>query len=330
MLPGDLFGDRPTGRLPRIAELDAGANGWGFFLCMRKEVRVGRNGGEFITVVLQDVSGEIGGKVFEDVDGLKGQFEAGEFVKVRGRGSVYNQRLELVLDNIRRVEPVRDRLDGFREEDCVRSAPRPADEMWAELEGHVARVGDPHVRALLERALADTRERFRVWPAAVTVHHAYRSGLVEHVLKIIEVASGVADAYGARRDLLVAGAILHDIGKLEELRYDAAAEYSLEGNLVGHIALGVARVGKWIDEMPGFPVRLRREIEHLILSHHGSRELGSPVEPMSVEAFILAAVDDLDAKLHQVVHHTAVDESPGAFTAYHPRLRRVLLKPDDR
>jgi len=327
----DLFGETGRGgRLPQVAMMEAQSSGTGFYLCIRKDMRTGRNGSEFLTIVLQDVSGEIAGKIFNDVDTLRHEFEAGEFVKVHGRGSVYNQRLELVIDKIRRVDVTRDRLDGFREEDCIRASPHPVDEMWAALEAHVRSVEDGYVRELLTRLVAANAATLKIWPAAQTVHHAYRSGLLEHVLKLIETTTAVGGAYGANRDLLIAGVILHDIGKLQELAYDTATQYSVEGNLVGHITLGVMLLRDAAAAIPGFPPERLTELQHLVLSHHGSKEFGSPVEPMTVEAFILAACDDLDAKLHQVHRHIAEDDGEGPFTPYHPRLKRVLFKSGGR
>lgn len=311
-------------RLPRITDMDGSSNGTGFYLCARKERRTGQKGA-FLALLLQDVSGEIGAKVFTEVEASDAQFEAGEFVAVQGRGNLFNQKLELILDKIRRVIPD-DATRGFREEDCIRSSPRPVDEMWSELEGRIAMIADAQIRALIVRIVDRYADRFRVWPAAVTVHHDYRSGLLEHVLKIIEVVVAQADAYGVSRDLLIAGAILHDIGKLEELSYSLATEYTIEGNLVGHITIGVGIVRDAAREIPDFPPDVLLQLEHLILSHHGSRENGSPVEPMTVEAFILAAADDLDAKIHQVRRHIADDDSDGSFTGYHKRLGRVLFK----
>ena len=313
-------------RLPRIADLEAASAGWGFFLCARKEVRTGR-GGDYLALVLQDTSGEIRAKVFQDVDTIKQEFDAGEFVKVHGKGNSFNQQLELVLDKIRRVMPERDAAEGFREDACIPCAPRPADEMWQELLGRISEVRDAHLHDLLSRVVSAHEDRLRVWPAALQVHHAYRSGLLEHVLKIIEVGSFLAERYAARRDLVVAGAILHDIGKLQELSYHVTTEYSVEGNLIGHIAIGVGMVRDAIRQMPDFPPTLSIELEHLILSHHGSREMGSPVSPMTIEAFILSAADDLDAKIQQVRRHIADDSSDGPFTSYHRRLERVFLKP---
>jgi 3'-5' exoribonuclease len=313
-------------QLPRIAQLTGAASGWGYFLCSKKELRSGKSG-NYLALVLQDISGEIKGKVFQDVEGLKEEFDAGEFVKIQARGNLFNQRLELVIDKIRRIDAQRDALDGFREEDCIPCAPRPIDDMWQELEAHIARVSSPPVRELLTRVAQKHGDRLRIWPAAQTVHHAYRGGLLEHVLKIIDSVVFLADAYGANRDLLVAGAILHDIGKLEELSYGVTTDYSVEGNLLGHITIGAAMVREMTREIPDFPHDLSVQIEHLILSHHGQRALGSPVEPMTVEAFILAAVDDLDARIHQVRKHIEADDTDGPFTAYHRRLERVLYKP---
>ena len=314
-------------KLPKIAELTTNISGWGFFLCARKDMRTGRTGSEFIELFLQDASGDIRGKVFQDVDALKLEFDAGEFVKVQGRSNTYQGRTELILDKIRRVMPDRDRADGFREEDCIRCAPRPVDEMWAELTARVDSVQDTALRALLRAIVQQNEERLRVWPAARMVHHAYRSGLLEHVLKIMDVTLFLADQYGARRDLLIAGALLHDIGKLREMAYAMTTEYTVEGNLVGHIVIGARMLRDAARDFPEVPEDLLVEIEHLILSHHGELELGSPVKPMTVEAFLLASVDDLDSKLHQIHRHLEEDDSPGRFTTMNKRLDRALLKP---
>jgi 3'-5' exoribonuclease len=203
--------------------------------------------------------------------------------------------------------------------------------MWRDLTSLVAREAtDPWIRALLTRTFDTFGDQLRVWPAARSVHHAYRGGLLEHILQLAASGVSLARQYSADPSLVLAGVVLHDIGKLEELEYQHAAEYSTAGNLLGHITLGVRVVDRLAAEIEGFPEELKIQIEHLVLSHHGSREFGSPVEPMTVEAFILAAVDDLDAKIHQVRRHVAEDEGEGAFTGYHPRLRRVLFKPSGR
>jgi len=164
----------------------------------------------------------------------------------------------------------------------------------------------------------------------VTVHHAYPGGLLDHILKVSETSDALGAAYRADRDLLFAGAVLHDIAKLDELTTGESTGYSRDGNLIGHVTLGVLIVRETTARLDGFPDDLRAQLEHLVVSHHGARQLGSPVEPMTVEAFILSAADDLDAKIDQVRRHVADDEGEGEFTAFHPRLRRAFLKPGVR
>jgi 3'-5' exoribonuclease len=313
-------------RLPRVSDLTADARGIGFFLCSRKEIRSGRGGAPFMLFTLQDATGSVCGKLFDDFTRYRDEFDVGEFVRVEGHAEVYKGRIELVVSRIRRVYPAQDREEGFRELDCIPASPRDIDEMWQELVSRIASVRDDGVRALLNRLVQDNAETFRVWPAALTVHHAYRGGLLEHVLQVARVCRTLGELYGADLDLLLAGAVLHDIGKLRELEYDLTTTYSRAGNLVGHIGLGLMMVREASAGLASLGPDRREEIEHLIASHHGARELGSPVEPMTVEAFLLAMADDLDAKVHQVQHHIAADEAPGEFTTYHTRLRRVFLK----
>ena len=292
--------------------------------------------GEYLALVLQDASGQVAGRVFDGVERFKHEFDIGEFVRAEGRTSVHNGELQLVASAIRRVNPAQDIAQGFREEDCIPSAPRPIGDMWAELTALVEAVADRHLRVFLMRLLTDHETALRDWPAAQSIHHAYRGGLLEHILSMATRRQGAgARHYGARDDLLVAGAIIHDIGKLQELAYDnGAISYTRDGNLVGHIALGLVMVRETTKGISDFPDDLRAELEHLVVSHHGARDKGSPVEPKSVEAFILSAVDDLDAKLHQVrsaarrrrrdrVHRLA----PPLRTRALPRRPRELIDP---
>lgn len=315
-------------KLPKLSSLTESDEGWGYFLCVYREVRTGRSGSEFLFLSLQDASAQIAGKLMHDVDRYKNEFEAGEYVRVEGRGSIYNGQIQLVLSSIRRVNPDQDKQQGFREEDCVLSAPRPIDEMWEELQGHLRAIRNDHIRILLNRIVSDHAEQLKIWPAAQQIHHAYRGGFLEHITKMAEVGRYLARSYGANEDLVLAGVVLHDIGKLHELAYDGGAtSYTRDGNLVGHIAIGMMMVREACGGIAGFPLELRSQIEHLVASHHGVREHGSPVEPKTTEAFILATVDELDAKLNQVKKAIAEDPSDDEFTAWNKRLGRVLYKP---
>ena len=314
-------------KLPKLASLTEADSGWGYFLCSYKEIRTGRSGSEFLFLSLQDSTGQIVAKLLADVERYKNEFEAGEFVRAEGHGSLYNGQLQLVLTAIRRINPDQDRREGFREEDAILSAPRPIDEMWAELQAHLGGVRNNHIRVLLNRIVTDHEQQLRVWPAAQQIHHAYRGGFLEHITKMAEVARLVARAYAADEDLVLAGVVLHDIGKLQELAYEGGqGSYTRDGNLVGHIALGMMIVREACNGISGFPPELRAQIEHLIASHHGVREYGSPVEPKTIEAFILASIDELDAKLNQVRKAIAEDPGDEEFTSWNKRLGRVLYK----
>lgn len=313
-------------RLPILRNLAPDTEGWGYFLCTVKELRPIRSG-EILLFTLQDSTGEIPAKLFDDIERFKDEFEAGEFVRVEARTTTFQGQLQLSVIHVRRVNPSQDRLQGFREEDCVLSSPRSADEMWAELRAHLDSVRDPHVRVLLNRLIGDHETALREWPAARSIHHAYRGGLLEHTLKMAEVGRFVARAYEANEDIVLAGVLLHDIGKLQELHYEpGGASYSRDGNLIGHIGLGLIMVRDAINGISGFPEALRSQIEHLIVSHHGTREHGAPIEPRTIEAFILAAVDELDTRLHQVRRALGEDVGGEEFTAWHRRLGRVFYK----
>ena len=313
-------------RFPRLRELTADAEGWGYFLCSYKEVRPIRSG-DLVLMTLQDASGQIPARLVEEIERYKDEFDAGEFVRVEGRATTFQGQLQLAVTRIRRVNPPQDRLQGFREDDCVLSAPRSIDEMWAELKTQLASVHDPHIKVLLNRFATDHEKELREWPAAQNIHHAYRGGLLEHVLKMADVGRAIARSYGANEDVVFAGVLLHDIGKLQELDYEpGGASYSRDGNLVGHIGLGLIMVRQAITGISGFPDDLRAQIEHVIVSHHGRREYGSPVEPRTIEAFIVAMVDELDTRVHQVRKAIAEDVGSDEFTAWHKRLGRVLYK----
>jgi 3'-5' exoribonuclease len=315
-------------RLPSVSRIAPNQAGWSFFLCTEKSSRTGR-GGEYLALILQDATGDLAGRVLENVERLRDEFDAGEFVKAHGRLQVFNGRPQFVIENIRRVmlgPDSQDRREGFSEDTLLPTAPRPIDEMWAELQQAIRALGNPHLRALAERLVEANEARLRVWPAARAVHHAYRGGFLEHVLKMAEAGRSMALLYDADPDLVVIGALLHDIGKLRELNYETTTTYTREGNLVGHVTLGVLMIEEACRALPAFPEALRTEVIHLVVSHHGAKEFGAPVEPMTIEAVILATVDELDSKLNQI--RRAMDEpgGDGEFTSFQSRLGRAFWK----
>ena len=208
---------------------------------------------------------------------------------------------------------------------------RDPEEMYAALLERVRRMSEGPLRALLLSVLEDgpLAEKYKLAPAAMSYHHAFLGGLLEHVSSVIALADRVADHYPwLRRDLIVAGLVLHDMGKTEELNFARGFRYSTRGQLIGHITMALEMVQAKIRQIPNFPAELKDELEHIILSHHGKLEFGSPKEPMFAEAMVVNFLDDMDSKLEAVREQYAADQDrPGDWTSRNPALKRELLKP---
>lgn len=289
-----------------IAAWQAGDRVQGFALVLRKDVREDRRGMAFIDVELADRSGSIGAKVWADSEALEAEFEAHDFVAFRGRVQEYRERLQLVIERCRRATED-DRAHGFDEALLVPSTREDIDDLQRRLERILAeRVERPVLRRLAAETLAAYGERLRVHPAAKSMHHAYRGGLLEHVVSMAELAVHVAEHYRTLDlDLLLVGVLFHDLGKLAELGAMPVNDYTLEGRLVGHVVLGRDLLRERCAAIPGFPDELRLELEHLVLSHQGKREFASPVEPATPEALVLHFIDDLDSKLNHFLREPA-------------------------
>jgi 3'-5' exoribonuclease len=222
-------------------------------------------------------------------------FERGDIVKVRGSFSRYEDRAQVKVDQLRKA------LAGEADKmDMLPATTRDVGALWAQLEASVESLANPDLKRLLKALLADSAlaQMYREAPAARQLHHAWLGGLLEHVVSLLALADRVAAHYALLdRDLLVAGVILHDIGKIRELEWETGFDYTVEGVLLGHIQMGVDLVEKTIAALPGFPDRLRTLVLHMILSHHGKLEFGSPKLPMIPEAVVLNFLDDLDAKM---------------------------------
>ncbi|MGA8160657.1 MAG: HD domain-containing protein, partial [Acidobacteriaceae bacterium] len=242
-----------------------------------------------------------------------GDFDAGDVVKVRGQVSRYNEKLQIKVDKVRQAQPNEYELGDF-----VPQTERNIDEMWAELEGWVASFRDPDLKALLEAFLQDTElaQALRQAPAAKGMHHAWIGGLLEHVLSLMGLCDSAVQHYpSVNRDLLLAGVALHDIGKLRELAWGTSFDYTLEGQMLGHITIGIRMIEEKIATIPNFPAAKRLLVEHLVLSHHGRYEFGSPKLPMTPEAIMLHYLDDLDAKMQTVRSEFARSEANGRSAA---------------
>jgi len=297
------------------------------FLVLSKEIRQKKTGEPYLSLHLADRTGEIEAKMWDNVAEVMDTFERDDFLKVKGIVQVYQNRSQFTIHKLRRLEEHEaDLADYFP------SSERDPEEMFAELLGIVNGFTNPHLRALVNSVLADSSfaALFKMAPAAKTIHHAYRGGLLEHVLSLCTLSRLTAAHYKTiDLDLLLTGAILHDIGKVEELSFARGFSYSADGQLLGHIILGLRFLHAKFEKLPDFPAKLRTLIEHMIVSHHGELEFGSPKVPIFAEAVLLHHLDNMDSKMDAVRGALQRDRLvDGEFTGWIAPLERVLLKKD--
>jgi 3'-5' exoribonuclease len=309
--------------MQRIADLKPGEQVEGRFLVARKELRQGGRAGFFLDLILCDPTGRVSAKVWENARQLSEEFAQGDVVAVAGLAERFREEVQVRVDDLRPVPP--------EEADPTEFLPRSAKDLDA-LERRLAEVvkslANEHLRELLVAMFRDPefRRRFRTAPGAKVLHHAYVGGLLEHTVEVVEICLKVCDIFPALdRDLLLAGAIVHDVGKLEELTWTTAFDYTDEGNLLGHLVLGERMVRERADRIEGFPEELKLMLSHLILSHHGVAEFGSPKAPSTAEAIALHHAEDLDAKVNMFLTEIGAARDQGRrWTERHFLLHRPL------
>jgi 3'-5' exoribonuclease len=282
-----------------LANFDEGKLFDGFFLVLVKQQRTTKTNKPYLSLILGDKTGQLEGRVWmPDDPRIARDFERGDIVKARGSASRFDDRLQMKVDQLRKASP-----GEVDKSDMMPSTTYDVALLWRQLEGFVAGFTNPDLKLLLTTLLADPAlaEAYREAPAAKQLHHAWLGGLLEHVISLLTLADRVAPHYPVLdRDLLLTGVILHDIGKIRELSWEIGFEYTIEGTLLGHIQIGTALAEKTIDSLPNFPPKLKTLVLHMILSHHGKLEFGSPKLPMIPEALVLNFLDDLDAKMQAV------------------------------
>jgi 3'-5' exoribonuclease len=297
------------------------------FLVVNKEIRQKKTGEPYLSLVLADRTGEIDAKMWDNVAEVMETFEKDDFIKVKGIAQVYQNRQQFTIHRLRLVD---DSEADFA--DYFPASKRDHEEMFAELRQIIQGIGNEHLRALLNAMFDDQRiaELYKKAPAAKSIHHACRGGLIEHVLSLCALCRMMAQHYGyVDLDLLLTGAILHDIGKIEELNFDRSFSYSTPGQLLGHIVIGLRMIGDKLHRLPDFPPKLRMLVEHILISHHGELEFGSPKTPLFLEALLLHHLDNLDSKMETM--RAAVERDKlvdGEFTSWVASLERSVLKKD--
>jgi len=297
-----------------------------YFLVCEKEIRATREGKSYLRLELGDRTGTIEARMWDGFESDAASFQRDDFVKVQARVESYRNKLQVAIDKIRRAEEHEvDATDFFAH------TSEDVDELYAKLVAFVALVKNPCLRRLLENVVTDPGivPRLKRAPAAKVMHHAYLGGLLEHVVSLCGLCSVVLTHYPeADPDLLLTGAVLHDIGKLQELSYDRSLGYTDEGQLLGHILIEYEFVAKKIDAIEEFPPDLKTLVLHMLVSHHGRYEFGSPKLPMFREALMLHYLDDLDSKMAAARAVLDSDKGEGNWTAFSGALERRFLRVD--
>jgi 3'-5' exoribonuclease len=300
------------------------------FLVADKQLRANRQGNLYLHLELRDKTGSVGARLWNASEGLARTFEPGDYLRVRGKTQVFQGALQIILSHLEVVDP-----GQIEPEDFLPQSSQNIARLTARLRELLRGIGNPHLRALVECFLIDEEfvRKFTTAPAGIKHHHAYQGGLLEHVVTLLTVADRIADLYPELdRDLLLAGIFLHDIGKIDELSYDRAFGYTDEGQLVGHLVMGVEMVRAKVErtsDLTGepFPPELLLRLKHMIVSHHGTHEFGSAKVPMTLEAIALHYLDSLDAKVHAFSREIRDDPSrESSWTPFHPNLGRRLFK----
>jgi 3'-5' exoribonuclease len=265
------------------------------FLVRAKNTPVGKTGKPYLAVILADKSGTIDGRAWDNIDSISANFQIDDFVKVKGNVNLYQNRRQLIINQITKVSKTE-----ISPADFLKATTRDTDAMFKTLIAIVKGMKNKYLRELCLSTLEDPeiQPKFMRCPAARTIHHAWIGGLLEHTLSICNIMLFVSTHYeGVNLDLLLVGAIFHDIGKIWELSYDNSISYTNVGKLVGHLVMGSELIENKARNIKGFPEELKILCKHLVLSHHGKLEYGSPKLPMTLEALIVSYIDDFDSKV---------------------------------
>lgn len=294
------------------------------FVVVAKQIKPKKTGEPYLALTLGDRSGQLEAKMWDNVEDVLDAFEQDDFLKVKGLVNKYKQRFQLTIHKLRKLGDTE--IDYS---DYLPKTTKDIDELWQTLAGFIAGFQNPHLKGLVQAFMADPEitTAYRNAPAAKTLHHAYIGGLLDHVVSLFRSCDLICQNYPQiNRDLLLTGAFLHDIGKIHELTYNRSFSYTTKGQLLGHMIIELEMLQAKLAAFPNFPEELKTMVEHLIISHHGQYEFGSPKLPMFPEALMLHYLDDLDSKMEAM--RAQFEREAGlesAWTSYNASLGRPLL-----
>jgi len=313
---------RPKGHI-WVEKIEAETRVSGCYRVKKKKLSTTRNGNPFLSLILADKTGELPAKVWDRAEDLSKLFREGEVIEIAGQTTTYQGQIQLTVSRLHTPSETPD-PDMF-----VETSPFDTQEMMRSLRTILNQVKDIHLKALIDGFWKDRKfiDLFKNAPAAKNFHHNYLGGLLEHTLSVCRLATQAADHYPSLNgDLLVTAAFLHDVGKTREFSWNMKIDYTDEGRLVGHLVLGVTMVDKKLMPLKNFPEELAVRLRHLILSHHGQYDFGSPKEPKFLEAFALHLLDDLDAKMNGLNRFMERDRQEGAWTDFNRMFHKYFLK----
>jgi len=297
-----------------------------FLLVCEKEIRSTKEGKPYLRLELGDRSGTIEARMWDQIEIVTRDVEREDIVKIQGRVEIYRGKPQLSVQQMRKAKPEEIDLADF-----LPSTKEDVEKLYKQLLAEADSIKNPWLKKLNSEILSDPAisARYKRAPAAKVMHHAYLGGLLEHVVGLCGLAHQIAEHYPELDlDLLLTAAILHDVGKLDELCYDRAIGYTTGGQLLGHIVMEIETVARAIEKIEGFPPALKTVVQHLLISHHGQYEFGSPKLPMIREALVFHYMDDLDSKLAAARAALATESGDEDWSAYSGALQRKFLKLD--
>lgn len=307
-----------------INEIHEGEQVVEHYLCKSRQSFKSKNDKTYLSLKLADKTGTVDAKVWNLGNEIQ-SFAENDMIKIDAVAQIFNNEIQLNVKRIRKSHE-----GEYEPSDYIPSTQKDIKAMWSEFIGYINGISNPYIKELLEKIFIKNSfvvKEFPAHSAAKSVHHGYWGGLLEHSLSVTQICSFMSDKYKyVDKDVLIASAMLHDIGKLWELSEFPLNDYTDDGQLLGHIYIGAELTQKTSETISGFPDRLCTLIKHCILSHHGEYEYGSPVLPKTLEAHILHCADDMDAKSKVFEEFIDADSTAGPWAGYQKMLGRNIRK----
>ena len=270
----------------------------GFYLCIEKRIRRKRDGSPYVDLLLQDKSGIIRGRIWDNVNKLVGKFHAGDPIALKGMTYSYGDNLFIKIKNINRASVDKYKKYGFEPSDLIPTSKLNAKQLWIQLQKEIKTISKPHFKKLVTKILSDHKQKFQIYPASISFHYNYQHGLLEQTVSLMKIAKLLARNYAVNSDLLLTGTCLHQIGKLYSINVGFSSGKNDSKQLVGNAILSRDIVNKYINQIKKFPENDKIQLEHLILSYQGRREWQSPVEPQTIEAVLLHTINYMDSQVN--------------------------------